>query len=231
MVSWNKGLTKQTSPSLLKTSQTMKFRGLDNFSMWRKKMKESGKIKDSYPSFVKGGNLAELMGVVLGDGHIWKYPRTEELSIFSNANNSGFVERYSNLVYKVFNKNPTVKKHSGENCIRIRIYEKNISKRLGVPVSPRKDKKIIVPNWILKDNRYIFRYLRGLYEAEGSYSVHKETYTYKFLFSNKNESMLENVYFLLNKIGFHPHLGTDKIQISRKDEVVSLMELIKFRKY
>jgi hypothetical protein len=56
-----------------------------------------GKIISSYPTFVKNGDLAELIGVTLGDGHICVYPRTEELRIISNANNSGFIKRYKKI--------------------------------------------------------------------------------------------------------------------------------------
>lgn len=66
------------------------------------------KRKVIYTEPTKDGDLAELIGVVLDDGHIAAFPRTEELSIFSN---------------KI-------------GCIRIRIYQKHIQARLGVPFSP-----------------------------------------------------------------------------------------------
>jgi intein/homing endonuclease len=229
--SWTKGYTKHTHPSVRKISDTMKRRKIDNFSAWRTRMRAEGKLKSHYPEFKKDGDLAELIGVVLGDGHIWKFPRTEELSIFSNSNNPGFVERYSKLVEKVFDKQPALTVHSGTNCIRIRIYQKNISARLGVPMSPRGKLRIVVPRWVLKDREFIVRYLRGLYEAEGSFCIHKATYTYKFLFSNRNTSMLSNVSTLLKKLGFHPHTSHDQVQLSRKKEVLQAKELIQFRKY
>ena len=209
----------------------MKDRKLDNFKMWRDKMKAEGKIKSEYSDLRKDEDLAELMGVVLGDGHIRPYPRTEELSIFSNSNNPGFINRYSLLVEKLFCKKSTITKHSGENCTRIRIYEKHISSRLGVPFSPRGELKIRVPAWISSNKNYIVSYLRGLYEAEGSHSVHEPTCTYKVQFSNRNISMLDNVFKLVSKLGFHPHRSKYMIQISRKAEVFEFLELIKFRNY
>jgi DNA-binding transcriptional regulator WhiA len=179
----------------------------------------------------KNGDLAELIGVVLGDGHIRAYPRAEELSIFSNSNNPGFVRRYSILVEKIFDKKPTKTIHSGQNCVRIRIYQKHISDRLGIPFSPRANLKISIPDWIISDKKYIVKYLRGLYEAEGSHSIHKPTYTYKVQFSNRNVSMLENVFELVFMLGFHPHKSKYMIQLSKKDEVSRFIKLIKFRKY
>ncbi len=194
----------------------------------------SGKIRTTYPDLNKNGDLAELIGCVLGDGHIMKFPRTEELSIFSNSNNLGFIRRYAGLMKLIFDKEPSITQHGREvNCKRIRIYQKHISSRLGVPFSPRAVLKIPVQHWILNNKDYIVRYLRGLYEAEGSHSIHLPTSTYKIQFSNKNTSMLENVFRLVTQLGFHPHWTKTNymIQLSKKEEVFRFIELIQFRKY
>ncbi len=228
---WTKGHTKDTHPSIKKISDTMKSRKINNFKSWMDRMKAEGKIKSEYPPLKKDGDLAELIGVTLGDGHICSYPRTEELRIISNLNNQGFVTRYAQIIEKVFNKKAYVRNSNQDKSTRIGIYEKHISDRLGIPKGARKYLKIEVPVWILKNREYIVRYLRGLYEAEGSHSVHKGTYTYKVQFSNTNTSMLENVFTLVSGLGFHPHRSKKMIQISKKNEVFEFMELINFRKY
>jgi hypothetical protein len=84
----------------------MKTKGTSNFHAWMEEMKKQGKIKSEYPEFQKDGDLAELIGVVLGDGHIQKFPRTERLMIFSNSDNHGFVQRYEKSVRKIFQQQP-----------------------------------------------------------------------------------------------------------------------------
>lgn len=228
---WNKGQTKYTNFSIAKTSETFKKKKLDNFAKWRNEKIKQGLIKTNYPPLQKSGNLAELIGVTLGDGHIGKFPRTEILAIFSNSNNLGFVSRYATLIKKMFGKKVSVSKNRNSNCIKISIYQKDISKRIGIPAGARKNQYIKIPQWILKNRGYLKRYLRGLYEAEGSFCVHKPTCTYKFLFSNRNESLLKNVYRALKILGFHPHKSKDKIQVSRREEVYRIKDLIKFRQY
>jgi hypothetical protein len=228
---WAKGQTKETNLSVKKISDTMKRRKIDNFKKWRDKMKAEGKIKSKYPAFKKDGNLAELIGVTLGDGHICAYARTEELRIISNSNNPGFINRYAKIIEKIFDKKTTIIYIPNQNAARIGIYEKNISKRLGIPTGARGDLEISVPHWILSKKCYIIRYLRGLYEAEGSHSVHLPTCTYKVQFSNSNRSMLENVFVLVSKLGFHPHKSKNQIQLSKKEEVFKFMDVIEFRKY
>jgi len=227
---WSKGFTKDTHPSVRKISETFKKKKLDNFKEWRERMKRLGKIKSNYPAFKQNGDLAELIGVTLGDGHLEKFPRTEALTIASNAKNKGFIRRYSLLIQKIFSKKPKINKPYG-GCVKIRIYEKNISKRLNFPVGARKNQNIKIPLWILGNKSYLIKYLRGLYEAEGSFCVHKPTCTYKFLFGNKNKSLLRNVYRGLKILEFHPHKSKYQIQVSRKKEVYKIKELIKFRNY
>lgn len=227
---WNKGFTKESHPSIAKTVRTFQKKKIDNFANWRRKMIETGKIKIDHPPLKRSGDLAELIGVTLGDGHIGKFPRTEILAIFSNRKNKGFIKRYSLLIAKIFKKKASQGNH-GQGCIKISIYEKDIGKRLSISTGSRKDLKIDVPDWIKNNKRYLKRYLRGLYEAEGSFCVHKPTYTYKFLFSNRNESLLKNVYDGLKILGFHPHKSQYQIQISRKAEVYKIKDLIKFRQY
>ena len=103
--------------------------------------------------------------------------------------------------------------------------------RPGIPSGARKDKNIKIPQWILKNKECLLKYLRGLYEAEGSFCIHRPTCTYKFLFSNKNESLLNNVYRALIILGFHPNKSGYKVQISRREEVFRIKNLIKFRQY
>lgn len=228
---WNKGLTKETNLSVKKISETMKLKKINNFKSWHEKMKLQGKIKSIYPPLKENGDLAELIGVTLGDGHICTYPRTEEVRIISNSNNPGFIKRYARILEKVFSKRPYVIPSSKHNCTKIGLYEKFISKRLKIASGARRDLNITIPKWILTNEKFIIRYLRGLYEAEGSLSFHEKTYTHKFIFTNRNQSLLDIVYKLVKKLGFTPHVSLYKVQISKKDEVSRLVKLLRFRKY
>ena len=82
----------------------MKRKKIDNFASWRQESIQSGKILTVFSPLKHDGDLAELIGVLLGDGHLQKFPRTERLLIFSNSNNPGFIKRYTSLVEKLFKK-------------------------------------------------------------------------------------------------------------------------------
>ncbi|MEK7479604.1 MAG: LAGLIDADG family homing endonuclease [Patescibacteria group bacterium] len=227
---WNTGHTKDSHPGLAKISKTFHKRKIDNFAQWREDAKRRGIIPVAYPPLRKNPQLAFLIGLVLGDGHIQKMPRCEALSIVLGTDKPPLIQMVTETIRGVFGKDPWVYKRESR-CVTIRIYQKKISSRLGIPCGSRKNKKICAAPWIWKNKKYLLSWLRGLYEAEGSFCVHKPTYTYKFLFANRNESLLDEVYKAWQRLGFHPHCSKDKVQISKKHEVFSAKDLIKFREY
>lgn len=228
---WNKGLTKDTHPALKKTSDTMRKKHIDNFKAWRDDMKQHGLIKASYPPLKKDGDLAELIGVILGDGHIHAHDRCDSLRIVGDRGKMGFVNRAAHLVYMVFEKHPKIARRKESNGVNVTLYEKNIAQRLNIPAGSRARYEFLLPGWIERSRRYKIRFLRGLYEAEGSISHHPATYTHKFIFSNANPHLLELVARLVRELGFTVSVSAKKTQVSRKDEVQKLSDLIEFRHY
>ena len=231
MPAWNKGLTKESNASLRKTSETMRSKRLDNFKQWRDRMRQEGSIKSSYPALVKNGDLAELIGIVLGDGHIHKHERCESLRIVGDAKKMGFVDRSAALVYSVFGKQPKVANRKSSDGVNITFYEKNISKRLNIPTGSRAQYEFTLPPWIERSKKYKIRFLRGLYEAEGSLSHSPATYTHKFIFANMNKYLLDLVARLVRELGFTVYVSAKQVQVSRKAEVQKLSDLIQFRHY
>lgn len=215
----------------MKISRTFKEKKIDNFKIWREHMKELGKMPKDYHSFKESEELAEYIGVVLGDGNISQFPRTERIIIVGNASNEGFIKRYAKITESLFNKKPYVYKVKGSNAVRISLYQKKISERLKIPTGSRHNVKISVPIWIWKHKEFIISFLRGLFESEGSLSIHLPTYTYNFAFSNRNQSLLIIVTKSLKLLGFHPEVRNYAIRLRKRAEVFDFKNLIKFREY
>lgn len=230
---WSKGETKETNLSVRKISETMRRRRIDNFAKWREEMVELGKIKSEYPEFEKAKELAELIGMVLGDGNISEHPRTERLTIAFNAKYPRIIKRTKSLLTTVFEKRPTEAAitKSSPNSWRMWIYEKWISKRLGIPAGAKKNHQLRIPKWVWKDENLLVYCLIGLYNAEGSYSIHLPTCTYNFQFSNTNHSLLRDVFNALKALGYNPILTKRCVGIRRRAEAEKFAKLIKFKYY
>lgn len=228
---WIKGKTKDTDARVRKISDSFRKRKIDNFSAWRQKMKKLGIIRSTYPSFIKSGELAYLIGMVLGDGNIGKFPRTERLLIALNSKYPDLVDYTAYLMSKIFEKQVRIQKMRYKNCVRIWVYQKKISERLQIPAGNRRWITTGIPKWVWRSEKYIVGCLKGLFEAEGSLSIHLPTYTYNFQFANKNQALLDNVERGLRILGFNPEVRSDKIRLRKKREVFRFKELIKFREY
>lgn len=223
---WNKGFTKKNHPSVMKISQTMRSKGIDNFKNWRRRLTEKGAF--DLASIPKNETTAELIGVILGDGNIESFPRCERLIISSHSDAKIFIERYTELVKQTFKKEPVVQK-TNNNCVRISLYQRQISKRLSIPTGSKKYLNNLVPDWITKNRKYIIACLKGLFEAEASFSVHLPTYTYNFQFANRNRNLLNFVKTGLKILGYHPETRKTAIRLRKKNEVYLFKDLIKFR--
>ena len=200
-----------------------------NFDVWHQKQR---KLRPKeYWQLKENGDLAELIGVVLGDGYIGQHERTQVLRVVSNSNNQGFIDRYVSMIERVFSKQPAVAKRKNSECVNITIYQNNIADRLSLHVGAKTHRPYTLPNWIVNSRQFKLRFLRGLYETDGCVAYHPATYTHKFIFCNVNQSLLDLVFMLLCELGFHPTKTKRNVQLSRKAEVQAALKLVKFRDY
>lgn len=214
-----------------KISRTFKRKKIDNFKKWRDAMKMTGKIPVKYSPFKRDAMLAFLIGLILGDGHICRFPRTEKLEIALGTIRPELIELTVNVVEHVFAKRPHILYPKGTRMIKVAVYQKYISKRLRISSGDRSQLNICIPTWIRRKRENYLAYLRGLYEAEASLCVHLPTSTYNFAFHNRNTSLLKNVELLLVYLGLHPEIRADEIRLRRKNEVKYFVSLIHFRQY
>ena len=228
---WNKGKTKETDSGVKKISQTMKRKKIDNFVNWRQKMIKAGKIIIHRPPLKYSAELATLIGLVLGDGNIYKHPRVEKLTISLGTDKPKLISYTQNLIGKVFNKEPSLYKQKKSNCVQVYIYQRQISQRLKIPSGNRKSFKKPIPGWIWSSKKYLIACLKGLYEAEASLCIHKPTCTYNFSFHNLSPFLLNNVKQALTLLEFHPEVRTYAIRLRKKEEVARFNKLINFRQY
>lgn len=115
--------------------------------------------------------------------------------------------------------------------MNITLYQNNISKRLEIPVGAKGKLKIKLPDWIWGKEALLISILKGLFEAEGSASVHMPTYTYNLSFSNTNISLLDEVKKAIKVLGFHPERRIKAVRIRKRKEFFEFQRIIGFRKY
>ena len=223
--SWNKGHTKLTHPSLLKMSRTLAAKKKWNFSEWQAKQP-----KIDY-SIDKSEEWAELVGITLGDGNIFRFPRTERLIIACNSKDNKYICHIANLVQKVLKKKPQIKKCKNTNCIHIKLYQCHLNKRLQMPSGDKIKNKVAIPEEIGMNRNLLIRCLKGLFETDGSFTIDKKNYTRVIEFKNMSRPLLNDVYSGLKGLDYNPQFGKNYVRLARKNEVYNFANLIQFRRY
>lgn len=226
---WNKGDTKANNQSLLRLSNTLRTKKEWNFSNWQRERKKHPIIK--YKELLKNENLAELIGIVLGDGNLNKHSRTENLRITCNSNDTGYIEHISNLITEVFYKHPSIRKRKDENAVSIDLYQCKISERLNLPCGNKIRNNVGIPTWIFLNRQYILKCLKGLFETDGCFHEDIKNYTRCMEFKNNCARLRKDAYSILLKLGFNPQLGINYVRLARRNEVYRFKELIDFRNY
>lgn len=228
-VAWAKGKTKANDKRIKRRSVLMKKRGIDNFSGWREAQIRAGKIKSIYSRLEHSAELAYLHGFILGDGHIEKHPRTEKLVITLNTKYPVLIKNVERAMLIVFGKKPKVVLDHSSECYRVYIYEKYLSRRLHIKTGNKGQLIHKVQSWINRSKKFTLSFVKGLFEAEGSISIHQPTYTHIMSFANKNCSLLDIVENILISIGLHPERREVAVRLRRKNEVEYFRKLINFR--
>lgn len=226
---WNKGHTKNTHPLLAIQSKIYIKHKINHFAKWHEEMVRTGAFR--YPPLAKSKELAYLIGLILGDGHLQKLPRVERLEITLGTDKPELWAHTAKILEIIFSKKPKIRFRKTTNCLDLVIHQKRLSKRLGIPLGARGNYKVEVPRWISRNKELLVSYLKGLFEAEGSFSIHLPTCTYNLSFSNKNVYLLNCVESSLIKLGFHPERRINAVRLRKRAEALAFCELISFRKF
>lgn len=113
--------------------------------------------------------LAELVGIILGDGCIKNYKRQKALQIsFNSKDDLDYLKYVKGLVQKIFNIKPIIKFRKTENTADLFLFKKHVVQYLlnqGLVSSPKWDRAIIPESCL--DNNFDILVLRGLFDTDG----------------------------------------------------------------
>lgn len=189
--------------------------GRNSFMILRKR----GIIPLSKPFIEPKGyssDLAEFVGILLGDGHISK----EQWSVTVNSvADKQYAEYVMNLVERLFKNRPG--RFKKRNCNAIVMYAGGglcieYLQRLGLKVGNKVKQQVDVPVWIKTNLRWRSDCVRGLMDTDGGvflhkYNVNSKTYVYKKIcFSNRSLPLLHFMADTLQKLGLTPKV-VDKV--------------------
>jgi intein/homing endonuclease len=150
--------------------------------------------------------LAELFGILCGDGCVNYYPKKNSYMIDIAGNSLTDLEYHTDhicrLFYCLFGVHLRIYVHKHQNCIHSRILSKDILEFLsnkGICVG--KKENLSVPAWILDDEVFFRAFIRGIFDTDGSVIVRSRN-QHSLSLVLKSEMMIKNVKRFLEKEGY-----------------------------
>ncbi|MBP9802772.1 MAG: hypothetical protein KBD14_00470 [Candidatus Pacebacteria bacterium] len=201
-----------------------KFCSIKCSNQFNQNNKKNIKIKIGYSK-----ELAELFGILIGDGSVTKYYTRIYLSAKADK---GYSKNILKLVNKVFPlTRVAIKYRKDRGTEELQISSKDISDyffKLGFKPKARK-----IPNWIKNNEEFSKSSLRGLFDTEGSISIKKfkgknKISTYKQLtFTNKNKEIIKFVKITLRKLKLsNSETNGYNVYISNKQNIAKYFQEI-----
>ena len=207
------------------------------FQWWQKTGKfKKWKILDRKPIARpnKNAELAEFVGIMLGDGGMTKNQVTISLN---RETDREYIFYVKNLIERLFRVEPSEREDSeslANTIVVSRIELVEFCKSIGLKVGNKVKQKVDIPEWIKKNKKFLGVCVRGLVDTDGSVFEHKykvggKVYRYKKMdFASSSWPLLNSVYLALKDLGLKPRITKDgkKLRIESIDTVKKYMEVV-----
>ena len=117
--------------------------------------------------------LAELIGILFGDGCVNFYPNRNDYFIGISGHSVTDFQYHSEFIKKLFqvlfNIEPHMYVHKNQSCVISRLHSKEIFMYLTKKgVCAGKKLNLAVPEWITHNDLYFISFIRGLFDTDGS---------------------------------------------------------------
>lgn len=173
----------------------------------------------------KSSELAEFIGIMMGDGTMSTYHIGITLHASDDAEYASFVVEF---IKNLFGVHPKVYKRKEKNAIVITVARKLLVAylhKLGLPMGNKIEQNLDIPSWITKNSAYAKACVRGLMDTDGSVFTHTYTskgkkYSYKKVsFTSASPALLISVHNILSKNDISSHISKTNLRIDSRVSV------------
>ncbi len=182
--------------------------------------------------------LAELVGIILGDGHM--HSTCNSLTIVGSLEDLNYYKQnVISLFYDLFGLKPTIRKRNSENAYYLQLENKEVFKFLmnDIGLIRGNKKNARIPKFILENKKLIPFFLRGLFDTDGCLKFSKQTRNKNYyprlqfcfrdtFFAKQVKPLLENEGFSVGFWKENRYNGLVFYQISGKENLEAWMNKI-----
>lgn len=199
----------------------------------------NGKMEpDAFPDLEKCNELAELIGIILGDGHIRE--RSENrgdrhvsqyyLQFTFHEDEVELIDKTINLCEELFGYSPKKYSQKGKKAVHLKLYSKELIqelKDLGLETGNKVENQIIIPEWIFYSKEYEKRCLCGLIDTDGCVYKQRSDGRSIVKFSNRSKNLLVGFRKICLDLGYTPSsAGQWEVQLAHQGDVENLLNEI-----
>ncbi|MFZ1720222.1 MAG: LAGLIDADG family homing endonuclease [Candidatus Moraniibacteriota bacterium] len=209
---------------------------------WREWWEAEGKFKPSKitgpflfkkPQFSK--ELAEFVGIMLGDGGISEHQFTVTLNSVTDKEYLKFVQ---NLIKKLFDVPVVLYAHKQSLAIRVVISRTALVDYLITAIGLAKGSKVRqqvdIPHWVKENKAYSIACVRGLIDTDGCTIIHQylskgKKYCYKKIgFTSRSYPLIQSVGAILSSLGIKHRIMKNKwdVRIEARKDVEEYFQVI-----
>ena len=186
--------------------------------------------------------LAELFGIILGDGHLEILKIGKKIRCYS-LNIAGHIKEdreyllnyVNNLIEHIFKEKAHIKLSPKDNCVHVVIHGKNLTKFIqskGIYPGNKKKNNQGIPDWIKGNKKFLKKCIRGLIDTDGSiHCISKNNKNLRICFTSYIPKLIDDTRNSLISLGFHPSkiIKGNQIFLSRKEEIEKYIQEINFK--
>lgn len=174
-------------------------------------------------------NLAEFVGIMIGDGSMNQYQVSIALSSVVDYEYAAYVE---NLIEELFAIKPKVAVREKNNCIVIAVSSVGLTEYLhniGVVSGDKIKQGLNIPEWIMNDKGLVLACIRGIFDTDGCIYYEKhiikgKIYKYpRISIVSASFNLLESIHDVLDKLEMKP-----KIRNNRSVNIENRINIDKF---
>ena len=177
--------------------------------------------------------LAELFGILIGDGNISSYQVRVYLDKVTDEEYSQYVGK---LFFRIFAIKPSIYKSQNRSTIDIVISRKLMVGFLvnnGLPLGNKIEQEIDIPEWIKSNKKYSLACLRGIFDTDGSvyFDKHKSKDGFyesiNIAITSASGRLLYSMYEIMAFVGLTPTISSNRsIRVRKKEQVFEFFDKI-----
>ena len=211
---------------------------------WREWWEKEGKFTATFGSisrpkdFIKpqfSQDLAEFVGIMLGDGGITQYQLKVTLSSLVDAEYSEYVQ---GLIQNLFSVPVFLRQYPRHNFLTLTVSRVGVvyycNEVLGLHIGNKLKQGLDIPDWVKREELYMKRCLRGLVDTDGCifyerHVINGKRYSYPRLnFTSASPLLVKSVVEILEYLGFSPRVRRKgrAVQLEKKEEIRQYLDVI-----